>query len=183
MDPMASMDIEKVADFLADHDLKVVTAESCTAGLISARLADIPGTGKLLDAAFITYSSRAKEHCLAVNPETIARFNLTSEEVAIEMAKGALKHSDANVAISNTGVVDDTDPAIPAGTQCFAWVFTDAGKHGELGGIFSETRQFSGDRSEIREAAAVYALTRIPELYQSICEGSTSFRKVIQALT
>jgi PncC family amidohydrolase len=161
------MDVAHVAAFLADHHLKVVTAESCTAGLISARLADIPGTGQLLDAAFITYSSHAKQRCLGVNPGTIARFNLTSEEVAIEMAKGALKNSDANVAISNTGVVDDTDPDIPAGTQCFAWIFADAGKPGGKVMTFSETRRFSGDRSEIREAAALYALGRIPQLYES----------------
>jgi nicotinamide mononucleotide (NMN) deamidase PncC len=77
------------------------------------------------------------------------------------MALGAIARSDANLAVSNTGVVDDTDPSIPAGTQCFAWVFR--GNDGEQT-IHSETRRFEGERNEIREAAADFALQRIPEL-------------------
>lgn len=116
-------DMPPIADYMKGHRLMLVTAESCTAGLIASRLAEVPGAGKLLECAYVVYSPEAKQRCLGVRKETIERCNLTSEEVAREMAAGALARSDANLAVSNTGVTDDTDPRIPAGTQCFAWPF------------------------------------------------------------
>jgi len=158
--------VEEVATFMRDRSLMLVTAESCTGGLIAATLADIPGAGQLLDCAFVTYSPEAKKRCLSVKAETMERCNLTSEEVAREMALGAFKNSQANVAVSNTGVVDDTDRAIPAGTQCFAWVFkSDASQTSARQALFSETRRFAGNRTEIRIAAARYALERIPHYF------------------
>lgn len=156
--------VEHTAHFMHDHQLCLTTAESCTAGLIAAILADIPGAGALLDCAYVVYSEASKQQCVGVAPETLERHNLTSEEVAREMALGALRNSRANVAISNTGVTDDTDPAIPAGTQCFAWAFENAqtGKPR----LYSETRRFKGDRNTIRQDAARYALSRIASYYE-----------------
>ncbi|MDS1141052.1 CinA family protein [Pusillimonas sp. SM2304] len=154
---------EEVAAFMQEKSLLLVTAESCTAGLIAATLADTKGAGQLLDCAFVVYSPQAKQRCLGVRPQTIERFNLTSEEVAREMALGALDNSRANLAIANTGVTDDTDKHTPAGTQCFAWAFAftpDAPIH-----VFSETRRFDGQRNQIREASADYALLRVPYYY------------------
>ncbi|HWL29048.1 MAG TPA: nicotinamide-nucleotide amidohydrolase family protein, partial [Burkholderiaceae bacterium] len=85
--------IEEVAAFMKENSLMLVTAESCTAGLIAATLADIPGAGQLLDCAFVVYSPEAKQRCLSVRSETLDQFNLTSEEVAREMAHGALGNS------------------------------------------------------------------------------------------
>ncbi|MFW7342084.1 CinA family protein [Pollutimonas sp. H1-120] len=158
--------IEDVASFMCDRSLMLVTAESCTGGLIAATLADMPGAGQLLDCAFVTYSPEAKKRCLSVKPETLESCNLTSEAVAREMAVGALKNSRANVAVSNTGVVDGTDRDIPAGTQCFAWAFkAEASGQPSRSALFSETRRFAGDRTEIRTAAARYALERIPHYF------------------
>lgn len=156
--------ISEVAAFMKKHELMLVTAESCTAGLIAARLADVPGAGALLDCAFVTYSCDAKENCLGVRRETIDRFNLTSEEVAREMAEGALERSRANLAIANTGITDPVDNDIPAGTQCFAWIFRHAVPDGKTK-VFTETRRFTGSRNAIRNAASEYALRRIPFLY------------------
>lgn len=163
------MDISSVVALMKEKHIRLVTAESCTAGLIASRVADVPGAGALLDCAFVTYSGWAKRRCLSVNPETIRLHNLTSEAVAVEMALGALQRSRANLAISNTGVTDGTDPKIPPGTQCFAWVLkVGAGEtyadqrlacH-----IVAETRQFNGERNQIRHAAAEYALVRIPQV-------------------
>ena len=155
-------DMEKIAEYMKTNELVLVTAESCTAGLIASRLAEIPGAGQLLECAYVVYSPAAKQRCLDVSPQTIAQHNLTSEAVAREMALGALGRSDANVAVSNTGVADSTDPEVAAGTQCFAWVFR---RHNGGHDIHSETRRFDGSRNEIREAAADYALGRIPELH------------------
>lgn len=154
-------DIDKVAEYMRSHKLLLVTAESCTSGLIAATLADIPGAGQLLDSAFVTYSVEAKQRCLDVKKETIDQYNLTSEEVAREMVLGAISRSRANVAIANTGVVDDTDSEIPAGTQCFAWAFRSTSVPEGIA-VVSETRRFEGDRIGIREQSAHYALSQIP---------------------
>lgn len=145
------------AEYLGHHGLVLVTAESCTAGLIASRLAEVPGAGQVLESAFVVYHPKAKQRCLGVSAETLDRYNLTSEPVALEMARGALRHSDANLAIANTGVADDADPAVKPGTQCFAWGF----REGKRTQIFTETQRFTGNRNEIREAAADYALERI----------------------
>jgi len=157
----AMQDMPAIADYMKRKQLLLVTAESCTAGLIASRLAEVPGAGKLLECAYVVYSPQAKQRCLGVKRETIEQYNLTSEEVAREMALGAISRSEANLAVSNTGVTDDTDPAIAPGTQCFAWVFRQGdGKQD----VHSETRRFEGNRNQIREAAAEFALRRIPEL-------------------
>lgn len=153
-------DIEHITAYMREHKLLLTTAESCTAGLIAATLADAPGAGELLDCAFVTYSVQAKQRCLKVNELTILRHNLTSEPVAREMALGALTRSRANLAIANTGVVDDTDDDIPAGTQCFAWAFRSLSVP-EGVAIFSETCRFEGDRVSIRRQSAEYALRQI----------------------
>lgn len=155
---------QEIANFMRDQSLMLTTAESCTGGLIASLLADIPGAGQLLDCAFVVYSPEAKQRCLAVKPETLERFNLTSEQVAREMAAGALLNSRASVSVSNTGVTDDTDPETPAGTQCFAWAFQ--GGDGTDMTIYSETKRFDGGRTTVRKASARYALERIPHYFK-----------------
>ncbi|WP_397475562.1 CinA family protein [Pusillimonas sp.] len=158
-------ELHAVARFMEHCGLVLVTAESCTAGLIAAHLADVPGAGRLLDCAFVVYSPEAKVQCLNISEDTLRAHNLTSEPVARAMALGALSNSRrANVAIANTGLADGSDPHLPAGTQCFSWAFR--GHPGEPARLFSETRRFTGDRVQIREASAMYALERLPIYYE-----------------
>lgn len=84
--------------------LTIVTAESCTGGLIAALLTDIPGSSKTVERGFVTYSNEAKIECLGVPPETIAAEGAVSEATARAMAEGALRASRADVAVSVTGV-------------------------------------------------------------------------------
>lgn len=174
---MNDLELEAVAHYMKQHELFLVTAESCTAGLIAARLADIPGAGQLLDCAFVVYSIDAKKQCLKVSPATLETHNLTSEPVAREMALGALDNSErANVSVANTGLADDSDDELPAGTQCFAWAFRSPGAP-ESVVMFSETCRFSGDRTEIREASALYALQgiqRYAEIWRADQESPNS---------
>lgn len=156
--------IERVAAFMHRESLTLVTAESCTAGLIAATLADVPGAGALLDCAFVVYSPQAKMKCLGVSARTLKIHNLTSEAVAREMALGAVQRSRANVGISNTGVTDGTDADIPAGTQCFAWVFK-GGAADAAPVVYAETLRFAGSRNAIRVASAEHALTRMVAYY------------------
>lgn len=159
-------DVRDVAHFLVRHDLVLATAESCTAGLIASRLAEVPGCGSCLRLAVVTYAPEAKIEVLGVARALIDRYGLTSEPVSLAMARGVLAMSGADLAVANTGVADDgADDGTPVGTQCFAWVFRASGRT-ELAIEFSETTQFHGDRNVIRETAADWALMRIPYYFE-----------------
>ncbi|MBI4819049.1 MAG: CinA family protein [Deltaproteobacteria bacterium] len=99
--------------------LRLVTAESCTGGLIVGALTSIPGSSNVIDRSFVVYSRAAKSEILGVPPELIDRFGVVSAETAAAMAQGALKAagSAASVAISVTGVAGPgpSGPNEPAG--------------------------------------------------------------------
>lgn len=89
----------------------LATAESCTGGMISAALTEVPGSSKVFDRGFVTYSNQAKQDMLGVRTETLAEFGAVSEQVAAEMAQGAAERSRAAVAVAVTGI------AGPGGSQ------------------------------------------------------------------
>lgn len=150
--------IEHVLRLLQRRELTLSTAESCTCGLMASLLGDLPGCGQVLDSGFVVYSPKAKNRLLGVSFETIEQFGLTSEEVATEMAVGALNASGAMIAVANTGVADDAQED-EGGTQCYAWALM----RGERQVVVSETVRFDGDRVEIRKQAARHGLMQIPE--------------------
>lgn len=156
--------LEKIADYLQDNELILATAESCTAGLVASELARIPGSGSCMDCGLAVYSPESKNRYLKVSFDTIDRYGLTSEEVAAEMAMGALNRNNASIALSNTGIAGPApgDDGTPVGTVCFAW----AVRCGERAFNYTETRQFDGDRNEVRLAAAHYALERLPHYHR-----------------
>jgi len=156
-------DLAELVDFLANKQLKLATAESCTCGLMASLLGDIPGCGQVLDSGFVVYSPEAKQRLLQVRPQTIEQYGLTSEEVASEMALGALQASVANLAIANTGVADDSAED-KGGTQCYAYALKD----GERRVWVSETVRFEGDRVEIRKQAARYGLAQLTGRYKEL---------------
>lgn len=82
----------------------VATAESCTGGLIAGALTEIAGSSAVVDRGFVTYSNRAKVEMLGVDQATLDAFGAVSRQVALEMAKGALAHSQADVAVAVTGI-------------------------------------------------------------------------------
>lgn len=82
----------------------IATAESCTGGLISAAITDIPGSSEALDRGFVTYSNAAKVDMLGVSETILARHGAVSEETARAMAEGVLKRSLATVSIAVTGI-------------------------------------------------------------------------------
>jgi PncC family amidohydrolase len=151
----------QAVSFLTSRGLKLATAESCTGGQIASSLASAPGSGACLDVGFVSYSPSGKAGFLGVRRKTMERSGVTSEEIAREMAEGALRQEGccADVAVSNTGLADAApEGGPPAGTQCFAWSFRT--RNGELL-TFTETRLFPGNRNDVRSAAALYALSRI----------------------
>lgn len=163
MDP-----IEEFVDYLKTQRLCLATAESCTAGMIVSLLATIEGSGACMDCGYVVYSPAAKIRLLGVNPRTIEQYNLTSEAVAREMALGALRGSEANIAIANTGVAGpDPQDGIAPGTVCFAWVFSRGGREH----VYSRRVRFSGDRNEVRETAARHALLQACGFHQRMLRG------------
>jgi nicotinamide-nucleotide amidase len=128
-------------------------AESCTGGMISALLTDVPGSSDYFLGGLVSYANTAKEQMLGVSPETIEKYGAVSEEAAREMAEGAGSRFGADLAIAVTGIAgpDGGTEAKPVGTVWFA--LTDRG-----GPVFSKRRWFVGDRATVRRAAALHAL-------------------------
>lgn len=163
--------LEKMSEYLKKHELKMATAESCTAGLIVSELARVPGSGQSIDCGLAVYSPEAKNRYLSVSFETIDSHGLTSEATVREMALGALNNNDANVALANTGIAGpEPHDGIPVGTVCFAWAF----RHDQHIYLMTETQHFSGDRNQVRLAAAHYALASIPKHHDEVLAGKIS---------
>jgi nicotinamide-nucleotide amidase len=132
----------------------VVTAESCTGGLVSALLTEIPGSSAVVERGFVTYSNEAKSEMLGVPAALIDTHGAVSEPVARAMAEGALAHSRAHVAVSITGVAGPGggSEAKPVGLVHFA-LARDGGETRSL-----ERRYGDLGRQEIRARAVEDAL-------------------------
>ncbi len=94
----------RLIDALRARGMRLATAESCTGGLISALLTEVPGASDVLERGFVTYSNLAKQTLLGIDARIIAAHGAVSEEVALAMAAGALANSEADIAVSVTGV-------------------------------------------------------------------------------
>lgn len=153
---------QQVGALLLEHQQVLVTAESCTGGGVAAAITDIAGSSGWLDRAFVTYSNEAKMEMLGVFPQTLEENGAVSEPVVIEMVRGALKHSNATMGVSISGIAGPGGGSEekPVGTVCFA--FADNQKW-----LLVETMHFAGDRAEVRKQAVIHALTRI---YQHLSE-------------
>jgi len=86
------------------HGLRIATAESCTGGLVAAALTEISGSSDVVDCGFVTYSNAAKEIMLGVTAKTLEQYGAVSAETAAAMAEGALKNSQADLAVAITGI-------------------------------------------------------------------------------
>ena len=142
-----------VGERLRTRGWTMVTAESCTGGMIGAAVTDIAGSSAWYERGFITYSNDAKIENLGVPSDLIAAAGAVSDVVARAMAEGALARSHADASVSVTGIAGPggATPGKPVGMVCFAWAF-----RGHA--IASETCHFPGSRAEIRAASVRYAL-------------------------
>jgi len=134
--------------------LRIATAESCTGGLVAGALTDIPGSSDVVERGFVTYSNAAKREMLGVRAETLDAVGAVSEEVAREMAEGALAHSRAQLAVSITGIAGPGGSEFkPEGRVCFA-----IAREGQP--ARSETVDFGAlGRAAVRHASVEHALT------------------------
>jgi PncC family amidohydrolase len=145
---------QKLLDLAVKKNIKIVSAESCTGGLISALITEISGSSKVFDRGFVTYSNEAKKENLGVLEETLSEFGAVSSQVASQMAIGAVKNSNANLSIAITGIAgpksDDTEK--PVGLVFIA-SFNDLNKK-----LIVEEFVFYGNRSQIRNLTLQSAL-------------------------
>jgi nicotinamide-nucleotide amidase len=149
-----------VLDQARARNLRVVTAESCTGGLVVAALTDIAGASDVVDRGFVTYSNDAKETVLGVPSATLAAHGAVSRQTAEAMAHGALARSPADISVAVTGI------AGPGGGSALKPVglvhFAAARRHGPL--IARECRYGDIGRSEIRRRSVLEALSMLMEL-------------------
>jgi nicotinamide-nucleotide amidase len=140
--------------------LRIVTAESCTGGLIAATLTEIPGSSDVVERGFVTYSNEAKQAMLGVSAATLRQFGAVSRETAEAMAAGALANSPAELAVSVTGIAGPGGGSAekPVGLVHLAA----ASKRGGL--IHRENRFGDIGRAQVRHASVVEALAMLREL-------------------
>jgi nicotinamide-nucleotide amidase len=141
---------------------RLVTAESCTGGLVAAALTAIAGASDVVERGFVTYSNAAKTELLGVPAETIAAHGTVSAQTAAAMARGAVARTPADLAVSITGIAGPGGgtPQKPVGL-----VYLGAARRD--GACRVERRVFPGDRTAIRDAALVLALEMLQSEAQS----------------
>jgi len=153
--------VTRLADDLLARGWMMATAESCTGGLIAAACTDLAGSSQWFERGFVTYSNEAKTQMLSVDPAQIDAHGAVSEIVARAMAHGAVRHSQARVAVAVTGVAGPSggSPAKPVGTVWFGFMVD--------GRLASEMRRFEGDRAQVRTATMRHALHRLIDLIEA----------------
>ena len=151
-------DLKNLSAIAIKRGSKIVSAESCTAGMLAACLTELPGSSAFFEQGYITYSNRSKISVLGVDKKILEKHGAVSEEVAKQMAKGALNRSMGNVAISITGIAGPGGSNYkPEGLVCFAI----AKKNGE---IRVKTIEYGPlGRSNIRSSAVVKAIELLHE--------------------
>ncbi len=147
--------------------LTLVTAESCTGGLIAGCLTEIAGSSDVLDRGFVTYSNAAKCESLGVPEALIARAGAVSAEVAEAMAEGALAHSHATVAVSATGIAG---PGGAIAGKPVGLVYLGVCRRGALPRHVRHI--FPGGRAAVRRAAVVAAFALAQEAARPTHRGT-----------
>jgi nicotinamide-nucleotide amidase len=140
--------------------LKIATAESCTGGLVAGTLTEIAGSSDVVERGFVTYSNEAKEQMLGVPATVLASHGAVSRETAESMARGALAHSLADLAVSITGIAGPGGAV--AGKPVGLVHFGAASRDGRL--LHREKRYGDIGRAQVRRASVVEALAMLREL-------------------
>ena len=140
---------------LTEKGLTVATAESCTGGLVAARLVNYPGISSALNEAHVTYANEAKVKYCGVNPETLKAHGAVSEETAREMAQGLRERSGADIAVATTGIAG---PGGGTETKPVGLVYVACA---DRDGVCVQRLQLTGNRERIRSLAALRALDMI----------------------
>lgn len=153
--------VEQLSTLLNQKKLTLVTAESCTGGLLASAITHRAGASAIFDRGFITYSNQSKTELLNVPTQTLQHYGAVSTETAEAMALGALKNSAASLAISITGIAgpDGGSTEKPVGLVYFGTAFKNEP-------ATSLEVRFEGTRSDIRGAATSMALKHLVKILE-----------------
>lgn len=163
---MAEVLAERLGQLLLQAQQRLVTAESCTGGGLAELVTRIAGSSQWFERGFVTYSNTAKQELLDVNSSMLEKSGAVSEQVALAMAEGALRHSHADISVAITGIAGPgggTDDK-PVGTVCFAWANRD-------GYAKATHTRFQGDRSQVRAQSCLLALQGLIDILDKQSTG------------
>lgn len=158
-----------VVDLLTANKLTACTVESCTGGMLSARLINVPGVSEVFKTGYVTYSNKSKRRLLGIKKNILLKHGAVSEQIAREMAKTAAMLAKTDVCVSTTGIAgpDGGTPEKPVGL-----VYIGCNVRGK---ITVKECHFSGSRSKIRESTVSAALSLmrqcILEYYSEVTFG------------
>lgn len=149
----------ELVEKLMHKGYRICCSESCTGGMLTSLLIDVPMASSVIDMGFVTYANSAKTDLLGVDPDTIANYGVVSESVAGQMAKGAAKRANAQVGVGISGIAGPTGGTDkkPIGTVCFGFYIN--------GEIITKTCHF-GDigRNNVRKKSCDFAIDTLLEL-------------------
>lgn len=150
-----SMAVGALAALLEQRQWMMVTAESCTGGMIASACTDRAGSSVWFAGGIVSYSNHLKQSLLKVPTETLKCHGAVSEETAAAMASGALACSRAQVSVATTGIAGPAGAVAgkPVGTVCFGYAIA--------GQRYTETQYLAGSRTQVREAAMLHALNKL----------------------
>ncbi len=151
--------VEELSLLLAGKNMRLVTAESCTGGMIAAAMTDRSGSSAIYERGFVTYSNEAKIEDLGVDSATIESYGAVSEQTAHEMALGALNNSHADIALSVTGIAG---PNGGTKEKPVGLVYIAVALQNKEPVVIKNN--FDGDRTSIRQATAEKALELLIEI-------------------
>ena len=151
--------VARVSSLLRERGMTLGTAESCTAGMIASRIADLPGSPDILMGGIVSYANEVKTGVLDVDPEVIEKYGAVSEQCAAQMAEGARRALGCDVAVSVTGIAGPGGgtPEKPVGTVCFGV----SDKNGTVTKTLHLGR--NSDRGKIRRRTVAAALMYVAE--------------------
>ena len=149
---------EMLASELQRRGQRMVTAESCTGGLLAAQLTSIAGSSDWFEGGFVSYRLSAKQRMLDISGSMLERFGAVSEPVARAMAEGALRAADAHLSVAITGVAGPAggDVMVPVGTVWFAWATRQPTEPPVC--VYTAQHRIDGAREEVRHQAMRIAL-------------------------
>jgi nicotinamide-nucleotide amidase len=149
----------QVGALLKALGLMLATAESCTGGGVAQLITDVAGSSAWFERGFVTYSNLSKQQMLEVSAATLEQQGAVSEATVREMVRGALLHSNADVALAVSGVAGPDGGSVekPVGTVWFAWGY-------KQGACTARLHKLQGTRAEIRAQAVAIALRGVVEL-------------------
>ena len=150
---------EQLGECLVARGLKLATAESCTGGWLAKIITDIPGSSAWFTGSVVSYSNEAKHSLLGVSENTLNEFGAVSGETVLEMSDGLFAHTDADVAVSISGIAgpDGGTEDKPVGLVWLSW-----GKRDKS--VFANPYNFAGDREEVRKQSIKQAINNLQDL-------------------